>query len=128
MIEVTAIIAGALLAAVGVRAAAATRRHRPLPAPAPAHPPQLARVERAAQSISLASDVQLNLRPLLREIAAERLRARGVDLDRRPADARRLLGEALWELVRPDRPPPDRHAGGLTPAQLDAMLDRLEEL
>ena len=54
------------------------------------------------------------LLPLLRGTAAARIAARhGFELERRPDAARALLGEDVWELLRPDRPEPeDRHAPG----------------
>lgn len=88
----------------------------------------LARAERAAHART-AGDVQIELRPLLAEIADERLLARGVDQQRSPQEARDLLGESLWELVRPDRPPPeDAFARVLDRAGLAIHLDRLEAL
>ena len=44
-------------------------------------------------------------------------------------ESRRLLGPAVWELVRPDRPTPrGRDAPGISPSRLEAMLDVLEAL
>jgi hypothetical protein len=70
------------------------------------------------------------LRPLLRDIAAERLRSRyGVELDAEPGRARELVGTAAWEVVRPDRPPPeDRLAVGPTAAELRLLVDELEAI
>jgi hypothetical protein len=76
-----------------------------------------------------AGDLHLRLRPILREIAADGLRRRGVELDAQPQAARELLAPETWELVRPDRPrPDDAFARGLAPAHLDAVLDDLEAL
>jgi hypothetical protein len=78
---------------------------------------------------SHAGDVHLRLRPILREIAADGLRRRGVDLDAQPRAAQALLAPDTWELVRPDRPrPDDAFARGLAPARLNAVLDDLEAL
>jgi hypothetical protein len=78
---------------------------------------------------SHAGDVHLRLRPILREIAANGLRRRGVDLDAEPQAAQELLAPETWELVRPDRPrPDDAFARGLAPARLNAVLDDLEAL
>jgi hypothetical protein len=78
---------------------------------------------------SHAGDVHLRLRPILREIAAEGLRRRGVELDAQPRAAQALLAPDTWELVRPDRPrPDDAFARGLAPARLNAVLDDLEAL
>jgi hypothetical protein len=70
------------------------------------------------------------LRPVLREVAAHRLRARyGVELDAEPARARELVGTAAWELVRPERPPPaDRLSTGPTVAELRTVVDELEAI
>ncbi|MCP9486635.1 MAG: hypothetical protein MSC30_12285 [Gaiellaceae bacterium MAG52_C11] len=93
--------------------------------------PELARLEREVTlSTSTAFDVHVRLRPVLRRIATRALaNRRGVDLERSPATAQALLGEGLWELVRPDREPPhDRGAPGLELSSLRAMVDTLEAL
>jgi hypothetical protein len=78
---------------------------------------------------SHAGDVHLRLRPILREIAADGLRRRGVELAAQPRAAQALLAPDTWELVRPDRPrPDDAFARGLAPARLNAVLDDLEAL
>jgi len=88
---------------------------------------RLDRVVSAATSH--AGDLHLRLRPILREIAADGLRRRGVELDAQPRAAQALLAPDTWELVRPDRPrPDDAFARGLAPARLDAVLDDLEAL
>jgi hypothetical protein len=70
------------------------------------------------------------LRPLLRDIAAHRLRSRyGVELDAEPGRARELVASEAWDLVRPDRPPPaDRLAAGPTLGELAVVVDELEAL
>jgi hypothetical protein len=70
------------------------------------------------------------LRPLLRDIAAHRLRSRyGVELDAEPARARELVGREAWDVVRPDlEPPPDRLAKGPTEEELSAVVDELEAI
>jgi hypothetical protein len=70
------------------------------------------------------------VRPLLRDVAAHRLRARyGVELDAEPGRARELVGAAAWELVRPDRPPPDdRLAAGPRMGELAVVVDELEAI
>ena len=69
-------------------------------------------------------------RPLLREIAAHRLRTKyGVELDREPERARELLPADVWEVVRPERPfPEDRLAPGPSYAEQRKLLDGLESL
>jgi hypothetical protein len=93
--------------------------------------PELARLEREVTlSTTTAFDLHFRLRPMLRRIAARVLATRrGVDLERNPATAQALLGEELWELVRPEREPPrDRTAPGLEVGSLRAMVDALERL
>jgi hypothetical protein len=70
------------------------------------------------------------LLPLLRSIAAARIAARhGFELERRPEAAHALLGDDAWELLRPDRPEPaDRHAAGLPPRSIVALIERVEAL
>lgn len=101
------------------------------PAPRRTTPEQLAKLERLVSSAE-ASSLQAHayLRPLLAEIVARRLAARGRRLESMPPErARALLGDGLWELVRPGRPfPVDRHAPGVSQPELEAMLDRLEAL
>ena len=72
----------------------------------------------------------MRLRPVLREIAAVRLRRRyGVELDREPARARELVPSTAWDAVRPDRPPPrDRLASGPSLAKLRELASELERL
>ena len=98
---------------------------------APARPRDLAKLER---EVSLAAgtsfDLHFRLRPVLREVAAHRLaRSRGLALDPGSPEVRALLGPELWEIVRPDREPPDdRFAPGLTLAGLRRHLDTLERV
>lgn len=76
-----------------------------------------------------AGELHTRIRPLLREIAARRLDdRRGLDLDHSP-EARQVLGDEAWELLRPDRPPPaDRFGPGMGEAALTRIVDRLEGL
>jgi hypothetical protein len=84
---------------------------------------------RHATGARLAGDVHVVLRPVLQEIAIERLHARGVDLFSDATAARELLGDALWDLVRPERPPPpDRLARALELRELSLLVDRLEAI
>lgn len=92
---------------------------------------ELARVER---QVTLASgsafDLHVRLRPTIREIAEYRLLTRyGLLLDDDRERARRILGEPTWDLIRPDREPPEnRHAPGLSPGELDEIVASLERL
>lgn len=76
-----------------------------------------------------AAETHAMLRPVLREIASAALNRRGVGLAGNPGEARELLGDQLWELVRPGRPRPvDGRAPGASLEQVAAMTDRLEAL
>jgi len=76
------------------------------------------------------SELHFRLRPAVREIVNARLSRRyGVDLEREPEQAHKLLGEGrAWELVRPDRKPPVNHfAPGWSRLELKELFDELEE-
>ncbi len=93
--------------------------------------PELARVERGvALGTARAFDLHHRLRPALREIAAHRLETRrGIELERDAAKAAQLLGDEAWEVVQPDRAPPEYgFAPGLSRAALRRILDRIEAL
>jgi hypothetical protein len=52
-----------------------------------------------------------------------------VSLDADLEESRRLLGDETWELVRPDRPPPeDRLARGIPPEALGRVVGTLEAI
>jgi hypothetical protein len=75
------------------------------------------------------SGIDRALRPLLVPIAATRLGRRGVDMALAPRRAQELLGDVLWEIVRPDRPSAVyRIGGGLARDDLRTALERLEQL
>jgi hypothetical protein len=102
------------------------RAHRPVAAS-----PALEQLNQIDKSLSAALDsdigVDHELRPLLRPIAAIRLARRGVDLDSHTVEARAILGEELWELVRPKGPPPSpRYAGGISTNELRSLIEQLE--
>ena len=93
--------------------------------------PSLARLEREVTlGTSSSYDLHYRLRPTLRETAAGLLAVRrGIPLDAEPQRARAALGDATWQLVRPDREPPeDRLARGLTENDLRALVESLEAL
>jgi hypothetical protein len=80
-------------------------------------------------SQTTAFDFHYRLRPHLVRIAAHRLAARGVRLESQPHRARQLLGEDAWNLVRPDRMPPERRNDrGLELARLQRVVERLDAL
>jgi hypothetical protein len=73
--------------------------------------------------------VDRSLRPLLVPIAAARLGRRGVDMTLAPRRAQELLGDVLWEIVRPDRPSAAYRVGrGLAGNDLRTAIQRLEQL
>jgi hypothetical protein len=97
----------------------------------PMRPPELVRTEREITlGLSSAGHLHQRLLPMLREAADARLAARySVDLERRPDQARRLLGDEAWELLRPDRPEPDdRLAPGISIGLLRRVVDALERI
>jgi hypothetical protein len=86
-------------------------------------------VDALRQAESSEVGVDRSLRPLLVPIAAARLGRRGVDLALAPERARELLGDRLWEVVRPDRPPGSYRAGPRpTGEDVQAAIERLEQL
>jgi hypothetical protein len=93
--------------------------------------PDLAAIDRLlSMSIASAQDEYVRLRPLVREIARQRLADHtGVRLETAPEAAAAILGPEIWELVRPDRErPADQHARGIAPARLRAMVEALERI
>jgi hypothetical protein len=97
----------------------------------PLRPPDLDRTERVlSMATSAAFDVHFRLRPILREIAEQRLAdRRGLRLDTGDPRVRAALGDELWELVRPEREQPERRFGeGIPLERVARVVDRLEAL
>ena len=97
----------------------------------PMRPPELVRMEREITlGQARAAYLHDRLLPTLREAAATRLAARrSVDLERRPDEARRILGDDVWDLLRPDRPEPkDPLAPGISFVSLRRIVDSLEQI
>ena len=111
---------------LAARAELRPRRVRRVPDSPPLE--QLRQVDRALTAAQASEGgVDSDLRPLFRPIAAMRLARRGVDLDRHPEEARAILGEQLWELVRADRARgSNRVAGGISTVGLQSLIERLE--
>ena len=106
----------------------AALRSRATPAPSASG---YADVERDLElSLAFADHAHRRLVPLLRSAAAARLSLRhGIELERQPDVARRLLGEQAWDLVRPDRPAPTNAlAPGPPQVEVTAVVARLESL
>jgi hypothetical protein len=96
---------------------------------APVGIPDLERIDRVLVLAAASGfDVHYRVRPLLRQLAVDRLARRGVDLDRQPDTARALLGDELWGLVRPDRRISDeeRIGRGLSTAEVGQLVDAVE--
>jgi len=90
----------------------------------------LEEIERAVDfAVWSAVDLRRRLRPLLREIAAHRLQSgRGIDLQRNPEAAERVLGPVTWSLLSGDSEPTERRGPGASPDELREAVDRLEGL
>jgi hypothetical protein len=96
-----------------------------------ARPTALARIEgEAILGVANAFDLHRRLVPRVRHLAVGLLRdRRRMSLDETPEEARRLLGEETWELVRHDRPAPtDRLARGIPLAELARVVESLERV
>jgi hypothetical protein len=84
------------------------------------------RVEHDIASRQSAHGVHVRLRPLLAEIAMARLGRRRMLTN---VEARALLGDELWDVVRPGRPwPHDPRGPGLSLDELTRMIERLDRL
>ena len=119
----------AALARLPARGGGFEDRERPRvrPGPPPAQFVRLVRIVEWSGESGLSAHTRL--RPVLVEIAEARLVRRGLRLDRDVEEAQRLLGPAVWDLVRPDRPTPrGRDAPGIPPRRLEEILDVLEAL
>jgi hypothetical protein len=93
-------------------------------------PAGLERLEReVALAVASGFYVDSKLRPLATRIATERLlERRGIDLDASPGPAQKALPAEVWELVRPDRPPPHRDSPGAPLGDLRALVTALERI
>ena len=129
----TAIAFAAVVSLISTRDLAAHAELRPRPVRRVADSPPLEQLRQVGRALTAARasefGVDRDLRPLFRPIAAMRLARRGVDLDRHPEEARAILGEQLWELVRADRARgSNRVAGGISTIGLQSLIERLERI
>lgn len=129
----TAITFAAVVALITTRDLAARAELRARPVRRVGDSTRLEQLRRVGQALADAQTSEIGidrgLRPLLRPIAAMRLARRGVDLDRHREEARALLGEPLWELVRADRARGSNLvAGGISAAELQSLIKRLERI
>ena len=123
-------LAAALAAATALELRPARRQQPPPPARDDEMPSGLRRiVDVLRESEQSEFGVDRSLRPLLVPIVAARLGRRGVDMALAPRRAQELLGDRLWEIVRPDRASVANRAGrGLAGDDLRAAIERLEQL
>jgi hypothetical protein len=107
-------------------------RRRPHAASSERQPPSgLGRIEHeAALGVAGSFDLHYRLVPRLRSIAAGLLSSRRrISLEGQQAAARAALGAETWDLVRPDRPPPENRLGrGLSSQELGRVVDSLERV
>jgi hypothetical protein len=125
ILEILTLVIGAVAMLAALPRAPRRRRVRAQPRRA-SRPADLVRVEHDVAARQAAVEVHVRLRPLLSEIATARLGGR-----RRvtTTEAQALLGDDLWDLVRPDRPwPADPRGPGVSLDQLAEMTERLEQL
>jgi hypothetical protein len=110
-------------------------RERPLSdvrraAPARRRPPaSLDRIEHeAVLGVAGSFDLHFHLVARLLSIASGLLASRRrISLETEPDAAHAVLGDAAWELVRPDRAAPeDRLSRGISPHELDQVVAALE--
>jgi hypothetical protein len=129
----TTIAFASVVALISTRDLAARAELRPRPVRRVVDSPPLEQLRQVGRALTAAQvsefGVDRELRPLFRPIAAMRLGRRGVDLDRHPEEARAILGEHLWELVRPGSfRGSNRVAGGISVAGLQSLIERLERI
>jgi hypothetical protein len=98
--------------------------------PGPAHIDELESTERLVRlSVASAFDLRFRLKPVLREIARERLMLRrGVDLDARPDEGQRILGDAAWQLIQIPPGRPEHGLPGVPLAELEHVITQLERI
>jgi hypothetical protein len=124
----TTIAVAALVSLATTRDLAARADLRARPVRRVADSPPLEQLRRVARALTAAKSSG-DLRPLFRPIALVRLARRGVDLDRHPEQARAILGEQLWELVRADPASGSNPvASGMSIAGLQSLIERLERI
>ena len=136
LVSLAAIVVWALSARSLTGWTRAPERGRPLnwrwrrPGPAPERIRGLEELEYAVDfSQTTAFDFHYRLRPHLVSVATHRLAGHGVQLEAQPDRARQLLGEEAWDLVRPDRLPPERRNDrGQDLTRLRRVVERLDAL
>jgi hypothetical protein len=92
-------------------------------------PPDLERIEHdVALAVAGSFDLHYRLVPRLRALAAGLLSARrNVSLEKSPEEARAIVGDEAWELVRPGREAPQERLGkGIAASDLSRIAGSLE--
>jgi hypothetical protein len=117
-----------VVAAIRRRLPAARELHRrrvPRPVRKAARPQQLEWLERqVGDARDTGYELPYRFRPLVRNIAAAALvREHGVLIDRDPERAESIVGDRIWQLIRPDDP-----ATRLPPGGLRALVADLEAI
>jgi hypothetical protein len=95
-------------------------------------PVRIAERDKLAREVQLgmqtAFDLHYRLRPTLVEIARNRLAGRGISFENERR-AKSVLGDEVWELLRPEREPPrDRNAPGIATDELGRVVSVLERI
>ena len=123
-------LATALAAAAALQLRPARKQQPPPPARDNMMPLRLRQIaDDLRESEQSEVGVDRSLRPLLVPIVAARLGRRGVDMALAPRRAQELLGDVLWEIVRPDRASAAYRVGrGLARDDLRTAIERLEQL
>jgi hypothetical protein len=109
-------------------------RRRPVPSPRRRPPSTLSALDRRLTLATVhAGDAHHWVRPLVRQIAADRLPLRrGLEIDpvtpARMGQVKAILGPAAWELSRPAPRPEDPLAPGIPAADLEEAVTGLERI
>src|SRR6266550_3730420 len=134
-LDVYVVFLGGLFLFALVRVAPGEKDERPrLLRRADAPGDRIVELDRLERDVVLATGSELEqhvrIKPLLRDVVGDRLwRSRGIELERSPDRAREILGEELYELVKPGKPDPNaRYFRGLDLKALGRVLDRIEAL
>jgi hypothetical protein len=120
----------ALARVTGGRQEPHRRPLRPLDEPSD----RIVELDRLERDVVLATGSELEqhvrIKPLLRDVVEHRLWvSRGIRLEESPERARKVLGDELYELVKPGRPDPNaRWFRGLDLHGLGRVLDQIEAL
>lgn len=122
------VVAAAVLQRMPGSPAAARRGGRPA---ASDGTPAVLRSDRRMLQLAQASagETHHRLAPALRELAAGATERRRGPVARPPDELESLVSPSTWDLIRPDRPPPeDARERGISVSELEAVLDDLERL